>query len=139
VLAHVKPAAVTSLAVGVRRLNDHNQEYTCAVREPPNCGSFNPLYTLEFSDGIKWILRIPTPGENGLFNTPSSTRGLRSEVMTMIEDTTNHPRAFRFQRDLEELGVPYILMNFMEEFPVYEMWWDKNGPPPREQQREDLG
>jgi len=146
VLAHVKPAAVTSLAVGVRRrerLNDQNQEYTCAVREPPNCGSFNLLYTLEFNDGIKWILRIPAPGENGLFNTPSSTRELRSEVMAMrllrSKIPLIIPEIFDFsETSKNELGVPYILMSFMEGFPVSKMWWDENGPTPRQQRRERI-
>jgi len=30
------------------------------------------------------------------------------------------------------------LMSFMEGFPVYEVWWDENGPTPRQQRRERI-
>lgn len=43
---------------------------------------FNLLYTVEFADGVKWLVRISSPGENGRF-TPSTSRCPHSEVYTV--------------------------------------------------------
>jgi aminoglycoside phosphotransferase (APT) family kinase protein len=138
--------SVASFAVGVRckksqgtRDQEVDQKYRCTVIQPPKCGSYNLLYTLEFSDGIKWVLRIPCPGENGGF-VPESSRMLRSEVMTMslIRRNTSIPIPEIYdycESPSNEIGVPYVLMEFVEGFPVSEKWFDDTGPTPKSERQ----
>ena len=65
VIASIAPHSLTSLAIRVREKKTRSVEsdavYGCTVVQPPTCGSFNLIYTFEFSDGVKWIMRIPAP------------------------------------------------------------------------------
>ena len=90
--------------------------YICTVIEPLNCDSFNLVYKLKFSDGDKLVMRIPAPGEQGCF-TPSSSRILRSDAMTMSFLHQNTlipiPQIFSFDETIDnEIGALYILMAF---------------------------
>src|SRR5271170_4851805 len=71
--------SVVSLASRVRYKEDRpeeaKQDYGSLIK-PPKYGSFNLLYPVEFADGVKWLLRIPSTSENGRFTTNSS-RSLR--------------------------------------------------------------
>jgi len=140
-LSAISLQSLIALAVRVRRYSlktrDQvvDQSLQCTVVQPPNCGSFNLLYTLEFSDGAKWAVRIPCPGENGSL-VPKSPRMLFSEIMTMsfIRRNTSIPipRVYDFcETPSNEIGVPYILMEFAEGFPVYQKWFDDTGPTPK--------
>ena len=84
-LASMTLHSIASLASRVRykenRPQEGKQDYGSLIK-PPKHGSFNLLYPVEFADGVKWLLRIPSTGENGRFTTNSS-RSLRSEVYTM--------------------------------------------------------
>jgi aminoglycoside phosphotransferase (APT) family kinase protein len=120
--------------------NTHFDE--CTVIEPPNCGSFNLLYTLIFLDRVKWVLRIPSPGEDGNF-TPESSRLLRSDAMTM-EFLREHvsmpiPQIYDFDETINnEIGTPYILMQLAEGSPVSEQWFNESGPTPLEARRQRI-
>ena len=145
-LSRIESRTVLSLAMRVRQNhlkgNGHEADiryHEGTVIQPPNCGSFNLIYTIEFSDGLKWVLRIPAPGEHGRF-TPTSSRNLRSEAMTMSFLRKNTaipiPKIFDFDETTNnEIGAPYILMDFAEGQRVSELWFDTTGPTPLEQRR----
>ena len=141
-MAIITYQSLVSLAIRVR-YNDgpgkNDQNHRCTVIQPPNCGSFNLLYTLEFSDGVRWVLRIPCLGEDRYF-TPASSRLIRSEAMTMsfLRENTSIPipKIHAFDETTNnEVGVPYILMDSVEGFQVSEKWFDNTGPTPLQERR----
>jgi hypothetical protein len=72
--------------------------------------------------------------------TPASSRLIRSEAMTMSFLRANTsipiPKIHAFDETTgNELGVPYILMDFVEGFPVSEKWFDNTGPTPLQERR----
>jgi hypothetical protein len=142
-MAVITSESLVSLAIHVRcksqDVPEEKQPHRCTVIQPPNCGSFNLLYTLEFQDGVKWVLRIPCPGENGHF-TPAASRLIRSEAMTMnfVRENTSIPipKIYAFDESTNnEVGAPYILMDCVEGFRVSEKWFDCTGPTPLEERR----
>lgn len=145
-LATITPQSLATLAIRVRQRhlkeahpNESDAVFECTVIQPANYGSFNMVYSLEFSDGVKWVIRIPAPGEHGSF-TPTSSRFLRSDAMTMsfLRQNTSLPipEIFDFDETINnEIGAPYILMSFAEGIPVSELWFDATGPTPLEERR----
>jgi len=141
-MASMTPESLGSLGIRVRlEASGKDSMFGCTVLdfERPNYGSFNLLYTLQFSDGMKWVVRIPAPGEQGLF-TPTSSRFIRSDAMTMsfIRQNTNIPipEIFDFDETVDnEIGAPYMMMEFVEGKPVSELWFDDTGPTPLEERR----
>lgn len=135
-LARIEPDSIVTLALRVRSNHfQKNQEILkCTVMEPPKCGSFNFVYTLSFTDDVRWILRIPFPGEDDSY-TPLSSRLLLSEIETMsfIRENTfiPMPEIYDFNDSVNNpLGVPYILMEAINGFPVSKVWFDDSGPTP---------
>src|SRR5436190_17995046 len=121
-LSRIDPRSIFSLAMRVRQnhLKEYGHEAIVGLHEytvvqPPNCGSFNLIYTIKFSDGLRWVIRIPAPGEHGRF-TPTSSRNLRSEAITVsfLRNNTTMPIPKMFDFDEtpnNEIGAPFILMD----------------------------
>ena len=135
--------ALAALATRIRcqysTEDGREKSYKCTVIQPPKCGSFNLVYVLEFTDGVKWIARIPATGKHGQF-TQTSLRAIRSEALTMLFLRKNTsiliPQIYDFDETTDnELCAPYILMEFVTGFPVYEKWFDDTGPTPIEDRR----
>lgn len=96
--------------------------------EPLVFGSYHALFPIRFQDGLRWILKIPACGTQEEFNA-SAAAALRSEVFTMKlikrETTIPIPEIFAFSSTLDnELGVPYILMEFLPGKNAYDCWFD---------------
>ncbi|KAA8913791.1 kinase-like domain-containing protein [Sphaerosporella brunnea] len=128
------------LAVGVRRKRSPGiaRDCQCTVIQPPKPGSFNLVYILEFSDGVKWVIRIPLPEDGG--PVPESSRSLYSEIMTTVWIRRNTsipmPEIYDFcENSNNEIGVPYLLMEFVEGFRVCDIWFDDSGPTPKHERR----
>lgn len=151
-LAKIKAESIISLALRIRRKwakkgnqeqanEGQSQDYNCALTSPLKYGTLNLLHTLEFSDGVKWTLRIPCLEEVDRFTSSNSGSWLlRPEVMTMqfIQKLTSIPIPEVYDYDetiFNEIGTPYIIMEFIEGYPVCEMWFDLTGPTPMEERR----
>ena len=128
-LTTIPPHSVASLATRLRFAGNMPDEWphhdACTVLQPPQYGSFNLLYTVEFADGCKRLVRIPSPDKDGLF-TPNSSRALCSEAFTMTflrrNTTIPIPEIFDFDETTEnEIGAPYLFMEYVEGLPLYEM------------------
>lgn len=142
-LAKIKPESIVSMAV--RIYHEHSaipssERITCDLVSPPLCGSFNLLHVLNFSDGTKWILRIPMEGPEGF---PTDGRQLESEVKTMHfirkNTTIPIPDIIRFDGTTEnEIGWPYFIMEFVEGTPVSRLWFDETGKTPLEERRQRI-
>jgi hypothetical protein len=100
----------------------------------PIKGDSNVMCVLKFTDGIKWVLRIPFNGTRGRF-TPADALRLRSHALAMIylKKHTNIPipDIYDFKTDINdsEIGMPYTLMSFVDGVPLGDRWFDKTAEP----------
>ena len=103
-------------------------------------GSYNLVHILEFSDHVKYVIRVPVTGWGDRFDETAKS-SLKSEALTMRfirkETTIPVPDVYAFDTtNLNEIGAPYILMSFIPGFTVSSMWFDKSGPTPLEDRRQ---
>ncbi|KAN0083177.1 hypothetical protein V8E54_002265 [Elaphomyces granulatus] len=102
-------------------------------------GAHSLVYVVEFDDGIKYAIRISASAWDGRF-TEAAKCSLISQVHTMrfIREKTTIPlpEVYAFDTTSEnEIGVPYIVMSFIDGSTVLSMWFDKTGPTPLEERR----
>jgi aminoglycoside phosphotransferase (APT) family kinase protein len=93
------------------------------VKTPPMRGSYNLVYLLLFPDGRKWVARIPHPECSDIPLMQSSIH-----TIGLIRESTTIPIPAIHAYDTSptnELGVPYILMDFVEGVSLGRIW--KNG------------
>lgn len=91
-------------------------------------GSYNLVYCLIFSDGVKWIARIP---ENDLSEFgPLQRRRMISSIRTtaLIRSATSIPipEIFAWETITDTIGVPYTLEAFVEGSLLAERWTDRS-------------
>lgn len=142
ILAQIKIASIAPLASSVRRKIQarHSKERTkpsgptdntvidCKVLPVPLRGSYNLAYCVLFNDGVKWILKVPADGSYARFDRLAAD-ALTSEALTMrlIKRSTTIPvpTVYSFDTSLNnDVGCPYILMDFLQGKPLYEGWFD---------------
>ena len=134
--------AVPSYASSVRQFGHHptgnmpskafreSGSVPCKVVGLPICGSYHVVFTIEFNDGVKWILKISANGHR--FDSVASA-ALTSEARTMqllkSETTIPIPAVYAFDPSSHnELNVPFILMERMDGQPLYQRWFDDEIP-----------
>lgn len=103
----------------------------CTVNPVPFSGSYNIVFAIEFTDGVVWMLKIPSNGHGQLFDELAS-KALVSEARTMqmIKTTTTIPVpiVYAFDASLDnELHVPFILMERIDGIPLYRGWFNEDG------------
>ena len=114
---------ITDLPVSV-----DNPAIGCRVFSEPLRGSYNLAYRVLFDDGVEWILKVPANGSRARFDRLAAD-ALASEALTMkmIKRATTIPvpTIYSFDASLNnEIGCPYILMEFLNGRPLYEGWFD---------------
>lgn len=125
---------LAKFAVKVRKSNEQNWNCPQDVYiEEPIFGSGNTIYVVDLDDGTRWLFKIPVNGTRDKWAAMDS-RALRSEAMTMttIKDNTTIPvpKVFGFNGGCNnELGTPYILMEYIDGVPLHSVWFDKTQPP----------
>ena len=100
----------------------------CRVLPKPLYGSYNLAYRIVFEDGAQWILKVPVNGHHACFDR-SAAEALTSEALTMkmIKQTTTIPIPTVHHFDASannDIGCPYILMDFLRGKPVWQGWFD---------------
>ena len=144
VLAQLKFDNIASLALSVRqnmRAGDSIEHIDpsqpteapvigCKVNVDPLCGSYNLAFRVLFDDGVEWILKVPANGSHDRFDQLASD-SMTSEVFTMkmIKRSTSIPVPDVHSFDASsknEIGCPYILMDFLKGRPLYEGWSNPN-------------
>ena len=144
VLSQLKVGNIASLAVSVRqKINMGARDSTeqvrpsrptdvpiigCTVNPDPLCGSFNLAYRVLFDDGVEWILKVPANGSHARFDQLAAD-SMTSEAFTMkmIKRATTIPvpTVHGFDASLDnDIGCPYILMDFLKGRPLYEGWYN---------------
>jgi aminoglycoside phosphotransferase (APT) family kinase protein len=133
VMSAIDLEKVKNTAIAVRAQHQRQetasgkQSLTCTVNPDPCCGSYNLIYYLQWSDGQKWVLRIPGHGLD--FDHNDATR-MSSEYQTMnfIRQQTSIPipEVYCWETDSTRIGVPFAFMAFVEGQPLSSIWYDKN-------------
>ena len=144
VLAQLRHDNITSLVENTRRGNETRGNESCPpfVMDPvisctvvpkPLYGSYHLAYRILFEDGVEWILKIPANGHHRCFDRLAA-EALTSEVLTMrmIKQTTTIPvpTVHGFNASIDnEIGCPYILMDFLKGKPLWQGWFDEEASP----------
>ncbi|KAK4693445.1 hypothetical protein P7C71_g3962, partial [Lecanoromycetidae sp. Uapishka_2] len=105
----------------------------CKLREGPITGCYHINFRLGFDDGVEWILKVPANGHPRCFNALAA-QALRSEALTMRmlkrETTIPIPTVHAFDNSTEnEIGCPYILMDFIEGRSLDRVWFAQGFSP----------
>ena len=89
----------------------------------PMYGSYNLAFVITFSDGVKWIARVPGHGKR--FGEDDIEK-MNSEYYTMrhINANTTLPLSEMFYWSTEStpIGVPFALMSFMKGKALHTFW-----------------
>ena len=134
--------AVPKYASSVRQFGHHptgnmpptafheSDSVPCKVVDLPLCGSYHVVFTVEFDDGVKWMLKVSANGHR--FDSVASA-ALTSEARTMqllkTETTIPIPAVYAFDPSSHnELNVPFILMERIDGQPLYQKWFDDEIP-----------
>ncbi|KAJ9606858.1 hypothetical protein H2200_008868 [Cladophialophora chaetospira] len=102
---------------------DEMGDISCEINPEPMCGSYNLVYIIRWSDGVKWVARIPSIG---LKYGPHNAAKTNSEYATM-EYIRNHtslpvPKVFCHSWNPDIAGVPFALLSFVEGKSLYQFW-----------------
>jgi hypothetical protein len=115
IIALIKPLHLEELALTTRRklFSGLLPETSCIASTPPRVGSFNIVYELSFSDGIKWAIRLPAEGD--VFR-PSRSRSFYLDIVTQrfISSNTSMPipRIHYWSLDSNNiLSRPFVIMD----------------------------
>lgn len=135
----VTPSAVDAFAINLDRLvtlaerlrsslapQSSNKIELRALTGPVHC-TRNVFFSLTFSDGVHWRIRVPHTSDYEPF-TEAAGRALTSEVKTLQllgrETTIPVPTIFDYcASPLNDLGVPYVITSEMEGVPASDVWW----------------
>ena len=105
----------------------------CKIVELPLCGSFHIVFTIEFDDGVRWMLKVSANGHR--FDSVAAA-ALISEARTMqlikSETTIPVPEVYAFDSSsCNELKTPFIMMERIDGQPLYRGWFDDEMPKAR--------
>jgi hypothetical protein len=99
---------------------------SCSILEEPLHGSYNVVYVIVFSDGVKWVARIPIQGNRV---KEADVDKLRTDYSTLkyIRRTLDIPvpEIYTFETTCDRIGVPFALMAFVDGVSVSDRWFDK--------------
>ena len=106
---------------------------SCKIVDLPLCGSFHIVFTIEFDDGVKWMLKVSANGHR--FDSVAAA-ALTSEARTMqlikSETTIPVPEVYAFdESSFNELNTPFIMMERIDGQPLYRAWFDDEMPKAR--------
>ncbi|KAJ7102585.1 kinase-like domain-containing protein [Mycena belliarum] len=111
--------ALASLATQARE-----GHLACVVEEVPKFGAFNVVYFLKFSDGVRWVARIPiAPWSEALSKRMSLDRVSLDFIGT--NTTIPVPKIIDCQTTEDNaLGRPYTLTTFLPGTQLAKLWFD---------------
>ncbi|KAJ9606860.1 hypothetical protein H2200_008870 [Cladophialophora chaetospira] len=96
---------------------------SCEIDNEPMYGSYNLVYVLRWSDGVKWVIRIP---KNGCRFAMLDVAKMEStyETMKMIRKKTTMPipQVYFHTWVPDRAGVPFALMSYVEGKMLFDFW-----------------
>ncbi len=123
----LRKSALSGERNGSTCINEEDMPMSCTVIFPPLAGSYNILFPLLFSDGVRWIFKVPMTGYRGRFDDVAA-QALESEAMIMRfirRDTTIPvPEVYSYDTSLgNEVNCPFIMMEHLQGRPLHELWF----------------
>ncbi|KAI0048701.1 kinase-like protein [Auriscalpium vulgare] len=131
-ISSLDAATIQGFAVTARRdyLRQHDPngaahaDLSCTVVTPPASGTSNVAYTLDFSDGVNWVLRIPFRDWSDI-----RARRMRLDIVAQqyILSRTSVPIPPVYSYDCTNdnaLGHPYVIMAFVHGTRLADVWDD---------------
>ena len=102
------------------------------ICSPALFGSMHVAFVIQFTDGLRWLLKVPATGHPDRF-TQLQADTLTSEALTMRllkrETTVPIPSVYAFDNSFTNpLECPFILMEFVDGVPLSEYWFDESIP-----------
>ncbi|PYH46163.1 uncharacterized protein BP01DRAFT_397375 [Aspergillus saccharolyticus JOP 1030-1] len=131
--------ALVELALSVRsKHSTDNTQATAKVIEHW-IGTYNLIHIVEFSDGLKYVVRVPASARHGTM-TEAAQRALitQAHMMRFVKKRTMipMPNVFDFDAGFDNIiQAPYIVMSYIPGRMVAEAWFDRTGPVPLEEKR----
>ena len=129
----IRPQALQKIA------SDLREGQPCSVDSNPRSGSFNLIYPITFSDGLKWAARIPqhgTPKHFGELQARTLRIELQAQKIIYEETTIPVPNVIFYDTTFDnELGAPFSIVTWLEGTRICEAWDAYGGPGTREQRR----
>ena len=135
VLAQLREEKITHLASSARRRHEEKSSpldttvptVHCRISGPPLWGSYNLVYKIVFDDGVRWMVKIPATGHHRCHDSLAA-HALRTEVETMrfIKDHIDIPlpAVYDYNQSMDnEIGCPYIAMEFIDGIPLWQAWF----------------
>jgi aminoglycoside phosphotransferase (APT) family kinase protein len=119
---------MTHLTVTPPPDNQGPQSLSCSINPAPLKGSYNVGYVIEFSDGVKWVARIPGKGAE-FEELDIKKMDTDYQTVRFIKACTSIPlpTVFTWETSEEVAGVPFALMSFVEGSQQSDCWFDKSG------------
>ncbi|RAL11560.1 phosphotransferase family protein [Aspergillus homomorphus CBS 101889] len=139
-LMDITNEALVKLAVSVR------SKYSTTATTTPTAwvlqhwlGTYNLIHIVEFSDGLKYVIRVPASARHGQM-TETARRALTAQahMMRFVKKSTRIPMpdVLDFNTGFANpLKAPYIVMAHIPGRMVAEAWFDRSGPVPLEEKR----
>jgi Phosphotransferase enzyme family len=126
-LDHV-PSFVLGVRKRIQKTKGVDSNMRCDLQKEPLWGGFHILYLITFTDGVKWLLKVPATGHSDHFDA-GAARSLTSEALTMRflkrETTIPIPEVYHFDASLDnELHVPFILIEYIDGVSCQDMWFN---------------
>lgn len=136
----IKPKNLRILALNLRRQWEGlpNRPYAkskvdCQIKPESLTGSFHILYQIEFSDNVRWLLKVPANGYKDGFDKLSAS-SLRAEALTMRlikrKTTIPIPEVYGFDDTCDNLiSCAFIMMEHITGQPLQDVWFNQNDAP----------
>jgi aminoglycoside phosphotransferase (APT) family kinase protein len=130
IIASINLLHLQELALTTRRnlFQDLAPDVSCIASTPPRVGSFNIVYKLTFSDGIKWVIRVPAEGD--VFS-PAHSRTLHLDIISQrlifYKTSIPVPQIHYWSLDANNLlSRPFVMMDFMPGMNLSKVWNDNS-------------
>ncbi|KAN0068683.1 hypothetical protein V8E54_013407 [Elaphomyces granulatus] len=130
VLNNIRVEKLPISASSVRQhLIENDEDDDCSITYPLLYGAEHMIFPLEFTDGLRWALKIPAAGHHDKFNE-FAARALTSEALILQllkrETTIPVPEVYSFDASFDNpINCPFILMEFIVGIPLGDCWFDK--------------
>ncbi|KAF8325282.1 uncharacterized protein EI90DRAFT_3019231 [Cantharellus anzutake] len=124
----LEPKALAEYALSVRSSDPsvpEGETFQCIAELPPIFGRKNVVFSITFSDGARWALRIPYPPYSELIQDR-----MRADIATtrFIQARTDVPIP-KIHAALptvdSPIGVPFILMDWARGVCLEDVWYDR--------------
>ncbi|KAF8314132.1 hypothetical protein F5887DRAFT_908515 [Amanita rubescens] len=130
IIASINPKRLEEPALTTRRqlFDGLPPDVFCVASTRPRAGSYNIVYKLSFSDGVKWAIRIPAKDD---VHKPSRIRSLYLDIITQRFTSSKTsipiPQIHYWSLDSSNiLSRPFVIMDFIPGTNLSKLWNDRS-------------